>query len=152
MAKVFSSLFVLFLCACSTPYQADGFRGGYSESRMGKDLYRVSFRGNGYTKHEDVKQGLLRRCAELTVEAGFEGFVMFDQDADVKSMTFGNTSETATLQRNYPGNYSYSSQGQFNAYNLKKHELSTFIKLFPEGSTPKEAFNAKEMLQYMTKN
>lgn len=39
----------IFSCTigCATPYQQQGFRGGYTDTRIGSDTALVSFKGNG---------------------------------------------------------------------------------------------------------
>jgi hypothetical protein len=54
-------------CAGATPYQAAAWQGGYEESRLDAESFRVEFRGNGYTSRLQVENALYYRCAELTV-------------------------------------------------------------------------------------
>jgi hypothetical protein len=54
------------------PLQVDG--GGYEETRLQENMYRVSFRGNRYTSEQDVIDFLYLRCAELTLAAGYSHF------------------------------------------------------------------------------
>ncbi|MGH8355486.1 MAG: CC0125/CC1285 family lipoprotein [Pseudomonas sp.] len=62
--------FVAFLSACTTPYQRDGFAGGYSEIQLDENIWRVTFEGNGYTTALRVEELALLRSAELTLEKG----------------------------------------------------------------------------------
>jgi hypothetical protein len=65
------------LAACSTPYQESGSGlagGGYESQRLDSAIWRVSFGGNGYTTRETAQTYWLYRCAELTLEQGFDGF------------------------------------------------------------------------------
>lgn len=57
-----------------TPYQPLGPGGGFEQTRLQEDVYRVSFRGNRYTLETDVLDFLYLRCAELTVAAGYTHF------------------------------------------------------------------------------
>jgi hypothetical protein len=68
------------LIGCSTPYQGQGLRGGYSDTRIDSNTVLVSFKGNGYTGHEKVETYLLRRCAEVTLADGYDYFVIVDQN------------------------------------------------------------------------
>lgn len=67
---------LLLLVSCATPYQKSGFSGGYSEEMVGKNMYEVTFRGNGYTGRDKVQRYLKRRCAELAKEKGFTHFAV----------------------------------------------------------------------------
>lgn len=54
-----------FLSACATPYQAAGFRGGYTDFETQPGIYYVSFKGNGYTSKETVIKYWHRHAAEI---------------------------------------------------------------------------------------
>ena len=65
------------LSGCVTSYQkltAFGFSGGYSDEDLGRDVYRIRFAANGFTSYETAQCFWLYRCAELTLQRGFQGF------------------------------------------------------------------------------
>ena len=68
----------LLLIACATdptPYQPlDEKKGGYEQTQLQERVYRVSFRGNRYTRETDVIDFLFLRCAELARDNGFSHF------------------------------------------------------------------------------
>ena len=67
------------LAACTvqpTPYQPLGEEGGYEETRLQPDRYRVSFKANRQTPETDVVDYLYLRCAQLTKEAGFTHYLV----------------------------------------------------------------------------
>jgi hypothetical protein len=80
----------LILAGCatsgSTPYQpvssANAVQGGYSEVRLAEDRYSVSFAGNRLTSREQVESFLLYRAAELTLERGYDWFVIVDRETE----------------------------------------------------------------------
>lgn len=62
---------------CATGYQkatAFSITGGFRETDLGRNVHRVSFSANGYTTAETAQCFWLYRCAELTLEKGFDGF------------------------------------------------------------------------------
>lgn len=73
-------------CATSTPYQplsrASAAAGGYSDQRLAEDRYRVTFAGNTLTSRERVESYLLYRAAELTLERGYDWFVVVDREME----------------------------------------------------------------------
>ncbi len=77
-ALVLASL-VLTGCATATPYQAVNKGHGYSEQRLEADRYRVSFAGNTRTSYDTVADYLLYRAAELTLENGYDYFIVTDR-------------------------------------------------------------------------
>lgn len=78
-----------FLAACAsgpTPYQpGSGSEGGYSETQIEANRYRVAFRGNSMTGKETVENYLLYRAAELTLQRGFDHFTIVNRDTDKNS-------------------------------------------------------------------
>ena len=68
--------FLFLLAGCATPYQERGFSGGYTERKVEKNIFRVSFKGNSFTNKERASDFALLRCAELTLEKGFRFFAI----------------------------------------------------------------------------
>jgi hypothetical protein len=82
----------LSACVSPTPYQPavkGGFNaGGYSETRIEPNRWRVNFAGNTMTKRETVEGYLLFRAAELTLQNGYDWFSIADRQTDAKSRTY----------------------------------------------------------------
>lgn len=80
------------LVGCGTPtaYQPadDGY--GFEDKQLDGTHYRVEFRGNSLTDREVVETYLLYRAAQLTLEKGYDYFVMVDQDVDKKTSYVSN--------------------------------------------------------------
>lgn len=79
-------------CTTATPYQplerGSKVRGGYVDQRIEDNRYRVSFSGNSLTSRETVETYLLFRAAELTLERGYDWFVMADRDTERRTRTY----------------------------------------------------------------
>ncbi len=76
----------LMACVSSTPYGPASRNGlGYSDQRIESDRYRVSFRGNAQTRRETVEDFLLLRSAELTVQNGYDYFIVVENDTEARS-------------------------------------------------------------------
>jgi hypothetical protein len=84
----------LFLVACATQYQNQGFSGGFSETQISNDTFDVFFNGNGYTSAQRASNLNLLRSAELTLESGFSHFIILDRAASVDRSTSVTTSNT----------------------------------------------------------
>lgn len=67
----------------ATPYKPFGFIGGYSETRLSDDSYRVRYR-TGTAGLKELSGYVLFRSAELTLLNGYDFFVIGCRD----SMTF----------------------------------------------------------------
>jgi hypothetical protein len=109
--RIFAILLTaLMLAACATPYQRIGLGGGYSETQLGKNIFQVSFRGNGYTSREKASDFSLLRSAELTLERGFRYFVIVGSEKDTKISTYTSPTQSSTTGSAYGyGNYAYGS-------------------------------------------
>jgi hypothetical protein len=102
------------LSGCATPYQSQSLTGGYSETQIAPDVYRVQFAGNAYTSWERSQDFAMLRAADLTVNSGFNYFAILDETAysSVSSITTpgqSNTSGSLYLhggRGNYYGTYS----------------------------------------------
>ena len=79
-------------CATETAYRpatGSGFnRTGYSDIRIEPNRYRVTFAGNTVTDRDVVERYLLFRAAELTLQNGYDYFVMADRDTDRQARTY----------------------------------------------------------------
>lgn len=82
----------LAACATATPYQPNVrggvASGGYTDQRITDNRYTVSFAGNSLTNRDTVERYLLFRAAELTMAAGYDGFIMADRETNRDSRTY----------------------------------------------------------------
>lgn len=72
-------------CAVATPYQAADKGYGYSEQRIESNRYRVTFAGNSDTPKQTVETYLLYRAAELTLQSGYDYFVLVSDSTDANT-------------------------------------------------------------------
>lgn len=98
-------LLALFLFACATPYQKSGLSGGFSETQLAENVFRISFRGNGYTRGERSDDFALLRSAELALEHGYTHFAL------AASGSSTNTSTYTTPTTSYTTGSAYSAGG-----------------------------------------
>lgn len=90
LALILAGSISLSACMTATPYQpATGAgptsRNGYSDTQIEGNRFRVSFAGNSLTARETVERYLLYRAAELTLQQGFDYFVLADRDTEKKT-------------------------------------------------------------------
>jgi hypothetical protein len=70
----------------TTPYQtAARTHYGYSETQTDANRFRVSFAGNADTSRETVELYLLYRSAEITLQRGYDYFVVADHSVDART-------------------------------------------------------------------
>ncbi|MEL7491513.1 MAG: hypothetical protein AAGJ73_12410 [Pseudomonadota bacterium] len=113
------ALIALAACATATPYAPASKAGGYgfSEQRIEDDRFRITFRGNSSTSREAVENFLLFRAAELTVENGFDHFIVVEGDTEVR--TSYSTSGAGFGAYGGPaffGRYGYGIPGRYYAF------------------------------------
>lgn len=82
MKSVFLVVVLFVSVSCATGYHANSFSGGYTEEKVGDNMYEVEFHGNGYTGRQRVERYLKRRCAELAKENGFSHFIMVNNASE----------------------------------------------------------------------
>ncbi len=107
----------LAACATSTPYgPATGNNPyGFSDQRIEENRYRIVFRGNSSTTREAVETFLLYRAAELTVEGGFDYFVVMEQDTEANKR-YSASPNPAFYGRYYYGYGPYCCAFPYYAY------------------------------------
>ena len=66
-------------CGAETAYQPMGFTGGYTEEKLGSDIYLVEFSGNRYTSRPTVTVYAYRRAEEVCRADGFSGYEALDE-------------------------------------------------------------------------
>lgn len=96
--------------SCATKYQKVGFSGGFSETRLAPDVFRVSFSGNGHTRSERAQDFVLLRAAELTLQNGYRYFKVLDgrDEVTTQTVTLPGSSYTTANATAY-GNSVYGS-------------------------------------------
>lgn len=108
--KIITLLLIAFLTGCATEYQPNGFTGGFSETQLGENVFRVSFRGNGHTSTERAADFSMLRAAEITLENGFKYFIVVDSKDDASLSTFTTPTTSQTTASAYGvGNHAYGT-------------------------------------------
>jgi len=139
---------VLIISACATSYQSTGFTGGYTETQLDENVFRVSFSGNGYTGIERAADFSLLRSAELTLLHGYEYFVIVDSENTSRTYTQTTPVTSNTTANIYStGNSAFgtatttTSGGQ--SYNITKPASSNVIVLLKERPADTFSYNAR---------
>ena len=88
----------LALCAggCATGYQPMGFAGGYDDTRLAPDFFRVSFDGNQHTSMTRAQDFALLRAAELTLANGYTHFAIVRESEQIRVDTEVTPASTET--------------------------------------------------------
>jgi hypothetical protein len=81
-------------CTTATPYQpyrteaAGGIHGGYADQQLAPDRYLVRFHGNELTARDRVEGYMLYRAAELTLQRGYDWFLVVDRHTEHDTQTY----------------------------------------------------------------
>ena len=159
-AAALAALAISALSACATPYQAKGFRGGYSDTRIDSNTAMVSYRANAHTDRQTVQSYLIYRCAQVTVGDGYDYFVLTSGDTEAVHGTIstpGTYSSTTTASAFASGNATFGNAQTFGTVNpgqtitYTKYVASAVIKMFKDTkpADDPQAYNAHEVIQYM---
>ncbi len=118
-----------FLQGCATNYQAQGLTGGFTETQLDKNVFKVSFRGNGYTSPERASDLALLRSAELTLLHGYKYFIVVENSDVVNVSTYTTpTTSYTTFYGNTAQTYTYGGQ----TYNTSRPNSTNVIVCFDE--------------------
>lgn len=93
-------LALVMLAGCATAYGPRGLTGGYTDTRVEEDVYRIRFSGNGRTSKNTVWQYWIYRCAEFTKEKGFSHFMLLKKDEKAPAPQAGLSIEEGHAYRN----------------------------------------------------
>lgn len=66
----------VWLSSCATAYGPQTLTGGYTDTKVDENHYRVRFAGNGHSSSDRVWNFWFYRCAELTREKGYTHFTL----------------------------------------------------------------------------
>lgn len=80
MLRVILLSLILFLPGCATTrYEPLAESRGDLVTQVKEDTYRVEYRVNLFTSQEVLEDFLRRRCAEVTLQQGYDYFAMTDK-------------------------------------------------------------------------
>lgn len=87
LAAVVAGLATACASAGSTPYQPAGISGefGYAEQQLEHNKMRLTFNGNALTDVTTVKKYVLYRAAEVTLQSGYDFFILADRGVEKES-------------------------------------------------------------------
>lgn len=123
----------LTMAGCATPYQPHGALGGFAETQLDNNVFRIAFSGNAYTSTEKAEIFILTRGAELTLENGYRFFQVI-QSSSTTSVHQGrskpHTSNTIAMFKQRPSEgTSFNAQFVYDKY-----------KYFVAGTLPPEEY------------
>ncbi len=89
-------LATILVAGCATGYQQNSFTGGFSETQLDTNVFRITFKGNGFTGSERAEEMALLRSAELALNYGFSHFAIVDSTSRTNYSSFTTPTQTQT--------------------------------------------------------
>ena len=134
----------LFLISCATTYgpASENFTGGYEDQLTGKNTAIVRFKSNAYTSMTETQKFAMKRAAELTLERGFDYFLIEGNSVYEKNVKL--QSQVSCYD------YGYSIQcNEYGGGTLSKPRVELTIRMF-KGNTPNQTgyYGSQEILNY----
>ena len=148
--RLFLILLGALIAGCSTPSEygprPPGGLVGYSNLQLSPTRYRVSFEGSTGSTQDDVETYLLRRAAEVTLQAGYTHFVMSGRHIERSTESFGGYP--------YDGgyHYGYSPYWTVDSWSATRFSASAEITTMNSGEAVgnSEAVEAITLLQRLS--
>ena len=146
----------VLILGCATPYQKYGISGGYEDSRLDENTFSISVETNGATKQQTTSNYALYRAAELTVENGFDFFVIVSKGnhSTTGAMTMPGASTSRTTISGY-GSTAYArtttTYGPSVVIPMSYPRVALVIKAY-KGEKPAnapETFDARVVMKYL---
>ena len=133
----------LLYFGCATPYQSSNFFGGFSETQLAPDVFRVSFSGNGYTSGERAQDFVMLWAADLTVAHGYAYFAVLNENNSVQQSSYVTPGYAATTINSY-GYYAHASTTYYPAreHIFYKPSSGLLVGLFHSQPTNLYTFDA----------
>lgn len=134
MRLVFSTIaMTVALYGCATAYQSKGMTGGFSETMLSPDMFKIEFSGNGFTSAERASDFAILRAADKSLELGCDYFTIVNEanGASVSSVSVG----TAGWGR-------YGAWGITSTEPVVKPNTTLLVKCFSDKRMSPNAFDA----------
>lgn len=117
--------------ACSTPYQPMGFKGGYEEVEIEKDMFQLEFRGNGHTSLTRISGYWHQRAKEICNVRGKVPQVLdVKSESKLASVQGGNLLYTPMQIGHIRCVFTTANQGSSGSWNMKAN-TEVFPVLMP---------------------
>jgi hypothetical protein len=133
--KILILLSMVSLVGCATDYkQAMPVLGGYRDTKIADDLYRVQFDANEYTNEEREADFAMLRAADVTLQHGYSYFAVVKEDPftklDIETRVGGPDATGQNVK--YPERTQYHSDHRIFATRRKEGFLIRTFKEEPD--------------------
>jgi len=109
-------LVALAATGCATKYQSSGIAGGFTETRLSENTWRVAFRGNALSKSDRTDDLAMLRAADVALQHGY-GFIKV-QSAKTTTSTVTSSMPTYTTVQGQATTTGNRTNFRANAYTI----------------------------------
>jgi len=131
----------ILAAGCATEYQKSGATGGFKETQLAPDMFRVSFTGNSFTPTDRVQDYALLRAAEITLENKAKYFAVVSSADQTRRNTYVTPGTAYTDKK---GTTTYTS-GDVQTY--YHPGVGMMIRTFPAKPKGEMAFDAEFLVK-----
>jgi len=150
MKKVFIILLPFILIGCATTYQEYGPRGGYEAVHINDNIFKVSFTGNAFIGTRRSQDYALLRCAEVTLENGYNYFMIIDDESYMKQELY--TKKDSYYEKPISAEtYGTDLEAKKTYTFRKRHIIHTILCLKEEPEFSIDAYDAERIVRRIRK-
>ena len=137
---LFTLTLITQLVGCATSNQA---MGSFTQSKISPTEAKITFAGNGFNSRQAVSKSILYHCAKVTLQNGYQYFVITDSKLVPSANLYGNY--------NYYGNYNNMPGLAYDNFQsqevlAQKYNTTVVIKMF-NASNPLQIVNGYDANQ-----
>jgi hypothetical protein len=133
--KLLLPILIVLQIGCATTYHKGGFMGGYDETQLSENVWKVGFKGNMYTDMTKTQDFLMYRNAELTKEKGFRYFGVKSESSDVETSISSTQGYLDPISNMYSGgtiDTEHRPRSQNTIIMFKEKPQNTYVVYDPE--------------------
>lgn len=139
MVKFCTLMLATFIfIGCATTYGPKGTKGGYSEKQITENTFEVTFEGNEHNSADQIRNYLMYRCAELTLEQGLSHFLIVEDASyqEVPESEFVENDLVIETHTSMSGGTNNSVRSNFGAQESLTNTVGIFVIMMRQGPDP----------------
>jgi hypothetical protein len=139
--QIISLCAIAFLTGCATSYKSNGFAGGYSDTQLAPDSFRVMFHGNASTSPERMQDFALLRAADVVQQHGFTCFAVVNESSSTAvegDKTSGTSVTSGSVQTSGNKAYVTGRPTRVQVYEFDNPQTGLLVRAFQ--TKPKDIF------------
>ena len=143
MKRIIFLVLIISLTGCMDQYQKKEYSwgAGHSETQLDNNIFRVTYTGDEFTSEEAAIDFSLLRCAELTIENGYNYFSIMEKNSSVKTEVYSVPATYQTYNSGYGAATTYTYGG--GTYSSSSPSSDNTIMMFKQKPSAGISYNAE---------